>query len=103
MIFIHDVFTGQFQVMIHPIYMELDKENPCILYIQDSFGKFYTLTFTSRAVLDEAVKAMRYSDSINVRCYIDMREREMVDGYGDEEREIDLNTLDDHDYYGREF
>ena len=75
--------------MITPYYIEYCETDCCVLYVQDAFGRFCTLTFPDHSLLREAMQTYRSTHVVSVRC-----EFSFCDPYEDREREISLEDID---------
>lgn len=95
MFFVFDHY-GMFDRMIIPYYIEYSTETDCVLYVQDALGRFYTMTFPSRALLVEAMKMYKDTQKVSVRCEIapydpyGYRERNRIMQEQEQEQEEEL-------------
>lgn len=96
-LFIGDPKTGRFTKMIEVYVVDPCSSNECVLYVQDPWGSFYTLTFPDRNMLTKAMTELRNTGCGTAFCYLDYCNRE-IQNTDEQDRELDPNlyreTLD---------
>ncbi len=69
-LFIGNPRTGKFQKMITPYTIDPDPYNGLILYVYDSFGHCYVLTFSDRNSLVNTMSDLRSQGISTAMCSI---------------------------------
>lgn len=94
-LFIHDVKTRKFKMMIQPIVIESCTDVDFLLYVTDIRGAFYTLRFPSHELLKSCLVSLRdkgYCSTVgDLEYYIEIPEYETGREIEITESEIDID------------
>ena len=101
---IFDPQTRKFTKMVNAFCIDPHSINDRILYVQDAYGTFYTLTFLSHAALAETLSQLEAEGHAKACCDLCFYYEEPTIGNDDFDREIDPNLFqEDLDIWGFEY
>ena len=101
---IADPTTKRFTKMIEVFTIDPCNTNDNVIYVQDGYGSWITLTFQTKVAKESALSDLRLYGSTTAYCYFEYYIEEPQYTDDEHDREIDINNLCERfDIWGYEY